>query len=353
MTTVALDISSLNHQQISGVGIYTLQLLKALKQAPELNVTAVWKTSRWKYRRFFKQHAGRTRPWLFGLGVKADVLHGPDFRVLRAPGFARVVTIHDLAFLTEGMTSPEFARKKKRDLDRLLDVSCPDALIAISEATRRDLLRYRPELEPRVHVVHLGGDHLRDENTELLLPENYFLFVGNLETRKNVLGILRAFESFAAKGDPSTRLKLIGKPGYEGDKIIAAIDESPVRSRIDLTGYCELSSLRNYYRQALGLVYPSWIEGFGLPVIEAMHLGCPVITSNGTSTAEIAGDAALLVDPQDTSAIARAMEKVAGFTNDQRREQIKRARDRALVFTWKKCAEETRLVYEAAGRRYS
>jgi glycosyltransferase involved in cell wall biosynthesis len=345
---LALDVSHLNHQKLSGIGIYTVELMRALKNINGLEVMPVHRASRFRHRKYFQMHAGATKPWLFGgIGLGADILHGPDFRVGKALSAKRVASIMDLAFLKEGMTSPEFATKKKKDLDQLLDHNTPDALIAISEATRRDLIAYRPELASRVHTVLLGGDHFQSlAKKDSPHPRPYFLFVGNLEARKNVLGILAAFESFATN-TPGYDLVLIGKPGYGAEPILKGVENSPVSKRIRVVGYTQMPELESYFRHAVALVYPSWIEGFGIPVIEAMHLGCPVITSNTTSTAEIIGDTGWSVDPARTESITDAMFAVAKLKNqpDQLAQLVRKAKERAAQFTWKKCAQETFQVY--------
>lgn len=351
---VAYDISHLNHAQLSGVGVYTLELLKALRTQGDLAMQPVYRLSRFKSRRYFRQHVGgEFKPWMRGMMESGcDVLHGPDFRVAPSRKAKRVSSIMDLAFLEPGMTSPEFAAKKKRDLDRLLDQQTPDVLIAISEATKTALIKYRPQLADRVHVTLLGGDHMRFLDSDLdarLKNKPYFLFVGNLEARKNVLGILSAFENFCREVE-GVQLVLIGKAGFEGDVIARAVEDSPARARILMLGYCSLPDLQAYYRNAIALVYPSWIEGFGIPVVEAMQLRCPVITSSTTSTAEIAGDAGFLVDPADRQAITAAMFMANELSHNPRAREdfVGRAEARAKTFTWDRCAQQTHVAYSKA-----
>ena len=349
---IAYDVSHLNHEKLSGVGVYTLELMKALRGLPGLDLVPVFRPSRWKHRHFFKMHAGEARPWLAGgVGLHADVVHGPDFRVSRSWRSARVASIMDLAFLKPGMTSPEFAAKKKRDLDRLLDQQTPEALIAISQDTARNLSDYRPHLAGRIHTALLGGDHFQfNAPADTVTGKSarpYFLFVGNLEARKNVLGLLAAFERFA-QTTSEIELVLIGKPGFEGEHILKAIEQSPARNRIRVVGYTPLRELHASYSQALALVYPSFIEGFGIPVLEAMQLGCPVITSSTTATAEVVGDTGWTIEPSDIDGIAQAMRKVANLSEPERRGAVEKARQRAATFTWKKCAEETVTVYQKA-----
>lgn len=358
MLRIGYDISSLTGRQISGVGVYTTRLFKALHAKKDLELVPFYRLSRWKYRDVFQTHVGNCSSWINGRSLNLDVVHGPDFRVVKSSA-KRVVTIHDLAFLTEGMTSAKFAQKKTDDLNRVFDSSPPDIVITVSEATKRDLVQYRPETAAKIHVVYLGGDHLIQSQADLSqlaqvpqslnLSEPYFLFVGNLEARKNVLGILRAFEQFAKTASHSNvKLKLVGKPGFGGEEILDAIKKSSLSHRIELVGYCESSELKNHYRNAIALVYPSWIEGFGLPLIEAMHLGCPVITSGATSTGEITADAGWLVDPSDIQAIAHSMAEATALTPELRAAQIAKGRARAASFTWDRCADGTLVAYQAA-----
>ena len=347
---VALDVSSLNERQVSGVGVYTIELFKALNALDAVEIFPFCRLSRWKHRREMRHHIGSVRPWIPGIGLSVDVIHGPDFRVIKAIGKARVVTIHDLAFLKEGLTSDEFRNKKKADLEALLLSSPPDQIITVSESTKQDLIERYPQFGSITTAIHLGGDHLKSVCLNAEPPKNHFLFVGNLEARKNVLGILRAFELHAS-GMNSTRLVLVGKPGYQGETILSAVEKSPFAHRIEWVGYCPNDQLENYYRGAIALVYPSIVEGFGIPVLEAMRIGCPVITSASTACAEIVGDRAKLVNPSDTGEIARAMdEMVAMSQSPQRQLWIKSAQERAAQFTWEKCARETVEVYRRASR---
>jgi O-antigen biosynthesis alpha-1,3-mannosyltransferase len=346
----ALDVSHLNHQRLSGIGIYTIELLHALRS--RCDVTPVFRPRRFRHRAQMQAHVGRVAPWVLGgLGSDAQVIHGPDFRVPRSHRAARVVTILDLSFLDPMMTTPGFGTKMRERLDALLDRETPDAIIAISDHTRDALIAYRPAIAARTHTVWLGGDQLARRVTPggydgpSPHPRPYLLFVSNIETRKNVLGLLRAFELIAPTL-PDLDLVLIGKPGHESDAILAAITASPVSARISLRGYCDDETLARFYQHAIAFVYPSWLEGFGIPVVEAMSFGCPVITSRTTATAEIIGETNWGIDPADHESIATAMREVVALSDDARRAAQRVSRDRAALFTWDRCAQETLRVYE-------
>jgi glycosyltransferase involved in cell wall biosynthesis len=351
---IAVDVSHLNHERLSGIGIYTVELLRAMR-ALGADIVPVFRPTRVRHRAMIERHAGPAKPWLAGgLGLGADAIFGPDFRVPRSLTAARIVTVLDLSFLEPGMTTPRFAAKKHRELAALLDRQTPEAIIAISDATRRAIVAYRPQLADRVFTTLLGGDHVLARkpadagvHAEVLRELPYFLFVGNIEARKNIRGLLTAFERFGATNH-FVDLLLIGKPGYDSDAILGSIGESPLSSRITVLGYCDASTLHAYYRHALALVYPSWLEGFGIPVLEAMVLGCPVITSSITSTAEITGVTGWTVDPANPVAIADAMNTVAMLTPAARGAAVERGAARAAEFTWRRCAEQTLRVIEAA-----
>src|SRR5262249_1949134 len=137
------------------------------------------------------------------------------------------------------------------------------------------------------------------------MKEPYFLFVGNLESRKNVAGLIRAFGRLKARPEHAdTRLVLVGKAGFGIEDILNEAKHSPAPDHIVLPGFISNLGLVNYYQWAVGFVYPSLYEGFGFPVLEAMRLGCPVITGNTSATPEVAGEAAVLVNPRDDDEIA-------------------------------------------------
>lgn len=347
---VHFDITALDHERLSGVGVYAYNLMKSLEALTDFEVLPVWRMSRVKRARFFSRYSsGKARPYARLFGFRDGIFHGPDFRLPTWLKIPRVVTIHDLAFLKPGMTSLEFSEKKKQELIVTLDLARPDAIIAVSEATRKDLLEFRPSLEKIVHVVHSGADHMsRDLQTAPVPgePEDpYFLFVGNLEARKNVAGLIRAFEIFRENGgDKRAKLVLVGKPGYQGREIVAQAAASPARDHIEFKGFLRTADLANLYRKAIALVYPSWIEGFGFPLLEAMSLNCPVITANASATAEVAGSAAMLVDPASSDAIAGAMQALREDAH-LRAALSEAGAKRLKQFRWSECARKTAEVY--------
>jgi alpha-1,3-rhamnosyl/mannosyltransferase len=167
-----------------------------------------------------------------------------------------------------------------------------------------------------------------------------FLFVGTLEPRKNLVRLLIAHGN-QCRWDPAfPKLHLVGGKGWEDRAILRAVAGHPDPSRIVLLGYCSDEQLRNEYDRALALLFPSLYEGFGLPILEAMTRSCPVLTSRGIATEEVAGDAALLVDPLDVGAIERGMRDLARDP-DLRRRLSEAGPSRARRFSWDRCARAT------------
>jgi glycosyltransferase involved in cell wall biosynthesis len=228
-------------------------------------------------------------------------------------------------------------------------------VIAPSEATARDLTAaygtppgrivviphgYHPRFRPLDSAVVDAG------LARLGITRPFLLFVGTLQPRKNLARVLAAFERLAAGGWPG-QLVLVGQRGWLSDPLFAAIaqPDSPAHGRIHLTGYLADDDVPIVYNGAEGLVFPSLYEGFGLPALEAMACGTPVLTSNTTSLPEVVGDAALQVDPLDTSAITDGMARLVGDAALRAK-----LRQRGLVcagqFTWRRTAERTLTVLE-------
>jgi glycosyltransferase involved in cell wall biosynthesis len=184
-----------------------------------------------------------------------------------------------------------------------------------------------------------GSEHLPRP-----IPEAYFLFVGTLEPRKNLMRLLQAFGAQAHRMS-GVQLVLAGAVGWGEQNLEQALCQLAIEDRVLLAGRLDEASLHGYYRHALALVLPSLCEGFGLPLLEAMQYGVPVITSNCSSMPEVAGAGGLLVDPNDASDIAAAMVELA--TDDALRQRLRAA---ALVqaagFSWDGAAKQTLAVLE-------
>jgi glycosyltransferase involved in cell wall biosynthesis len=268
-----------------------------------------------------------------------------------------VVTVHDLGYLYYPQAHTRGARWYLHWSTRY-NARAATHLIADSQATRRDLLTHCGVAQDKVSVVYPGYDPaftpLRDEarltaaRERYQLPESYVLYVGTLQPRKN-LGTLIA--AFAALGDEhtSTHLVIAGKQGWLYEPLFAQVRQLGLAERVHFTGYAPQEDLPALLSAAQVFVLPSLYEGFGLPVLEAMACGTPVICSNVSSLPEVAGDAAILVDPRDTAQWVQALQRVledAGL----RRALTERGLQQVQRFSWERCARETLAILEAASR---
>jgi len=280
-----------------------------------------------------------------------DIVHAHNFFCPETIRRARVVyTLHDLAFLDH----PEWTTEANRltCFDGVFNASChADFVVADSEATRRHFLASFPHYpEERTTVVHLASrlaaDSLgsRPPSADGLESGEFFLNVGTIEPRKNQLRLIQAYSEFVGNRPAAPPLVIAGGPGWLMDEFDHRVCELGLEARVRRLGYVEDEALIWLYRNCRAFLYPSLFEGFGLPVVEAMSFGAPVLTSDTSSLPEIAGDAALIVDPREVASIAAAIRDLDAGT-ELRADLGERGRARAAVFSWAKAARQTLEVY--------
>lgn len=284
---------------------------------------------------------------------RVDVYHGPAFVTPFVKTCGQVVSIHDMTF----HLVPERHSLLKQMYFRSMiprAVRGSDQVIAISESTKSDLLRIVEDVDERkVSVVPHGVDkrfqpireaqRLAEVRKKYNLPKEFILFVGLIEPRKNLDTLVDAYaaDSLSERFD----LVLAGSRGWGYSGLLEKIAKSSVKDRIRMPGYIADEDLPALYSAAAAFVYPSLYEGFGLPVLEAMACGTPVITSSVSSLPEVAGDGALLVDPRDTDALASALQRILR-DKEFRQDLSRRASQRAQLFTWEQTARKTLDVYK-------
>jgi glycosyltransferase involved in cell wall biosynthesis len=295
------------------------------------------------------------QPWSVA-GAGAHLLHNLAYVGPLICSRPQVVTVYDLSFL---LFPDVFNTLNRWYLSTMTPLSARKArrVIAISESTKRDLVRLAGVAEDRVQVVYPGlepGIRRVDDPAALTafrernhLPERFILFVGTLEPRKNAAALVRAYTQLRKKDVLSHALVLCGSPGWRYESIFAAIEESGLAKDIILPGYVARDQLPFWYSAADLFVYPSVYEGFGLPVLEAMACGAPVITSNVSSLPEVAGAAGLLVDPDDVGELAGAIERVIS-SPERQAEMSAKGMARAATFTTERMARGTLQTYERA-----
>jgi glycosyltransferase involved in cell wall biosynthesis len=249
-----------------------------------------------------------------------------------------VATFHDLFVMTGDYSTAEF-RARFTEQARYAAARA-DAVIAVSAFTRQQVIGLLGTDPARVHVVHHGIRALADASAPVD-REKIVLNVGAIQKRKNIARLVQAFECLP----DDWQLVLAGSSGYGAAEILARIERSPARSRISVIGYVSPEELGRLYRRATIFAFPSLDEGFGMPVLEAMAAGIPVVTSNRSALPEVAGHAALLVDPEDTDALRQALRRLS--EDAELRDELARLGTRwARDFTWEKAVRATWDVYQ-------
>lgn len=287
---------------------------------------------------------------------RIDVVHGPAFHVpTRRMRAAVVVTVHDLVAFQYPETIPWKYGVYMRWLIRRV-VRASSRVITDSTSVGQSLREILDADESRVDVVPLGvsprfraiGPEESDETMRRLgIPRPYVLFVGNLEPRKNLPGLLRAFRHVRAAYGPGIHLVVAGKLAWKSGPLRRELAAAEIADSVHVTGYVAPADLPALYAGAEVFAFPSFWEGFGLPVLEAMACGTPVVAAGVASIPEVCGGAAVLVDPHSTESIAGGILDVLGDP-DRRRELVALGRERAAELSWDRTARETMRVYRRA-----
>jgi glycosyltransferase involved in cell wall biosynthesis len=281
----------------------------------------------------------------------ATLFHGMEHLLLPLDGIPTVLTVHDLIF----ERLPGHHKPLNRWYLRLtMPLFCRKAthIIAVSECTRRDLTALYGVPAEKITVIPEAADgRFRPQSEESMdlarvsygLPDRYLLCVGTIEPRKNLTRLLTAWEPLYVAGE-APPLVIVGRRGWLNDDFFAALERSPVRDGVTFPGWVADDDLPAIYAAAEMFLFPSIYEGFGLPVLEAMASGAPVACSNATSIPEVAGDAALSFDPDDTEAIGDALRR--GLSDAALRDDLReRGFRRATHFSWERAAKETLALY--------
>ncbi|MDD2485280.1 MAG: glycosyltransferase family 1 protein [bacterium] len=287
--------------------------------------------------------------------LKADILHAPGFVLPLAAMIPSVLTIFDMTFFSH---SDKHEFMKQVYFKHFIPPSAKKAniVITISHSAAAEIERYLGIDERKIRVTHLAADRVfhprapeavKQTLRSLGIPDRYILSVGTLEPRKNIPLLLSAYAELPDDLRSSYPLVLVGKEGWGRENLQHKAETLGISRHLFFTGYLTDNQLADLYAAAALFIYPSLYEGFGLPVLEAMASGIPVLTSCVSSMPEVAGKAALLVNPHDPASIATGI--VTVLTDSALAERmIARGLERALQFSWEKTAAETFEAYEQA-----
>ncbi|HXI23186.1 MAG TPA: glycosyltransferase family 1 protein [Pyrinomonadaceae bacterium] len=360
-------------EPLTGVGHYTLELARSLarnfpKDEFELvspkpfNPAAIAAFQRESIPNLLlteaKSSSLRGHWWSVGLPMYArrarfDLFHGTNFEVPLWKRRRAVLTIHDLSTLLYPETHR--ARAVRRARVRLpIAAKIADAIITPTEAVRQEVCE-RLKVKPgKVTAIHEAPRRTFSPMTKeetvairkrLRVEDEFLLFVGTLEPRKNLLTMLRAFEEVITRTSARPQLVIAGGEGWLIDETLSFMNSASLKDRIQLTGYLNDEDLRALYSSSRAFVYPSLYEGFGLPPLEAMACGAPVIASRIATLRETLGEAAILVEPLDVQTLSRTI--VEALKDERRRAAMREAGIKhAAKFSWDEAARRTHEVYE-------
>jgi glycosyltransferase involved in cell wall biosynthesis len=368
----------------SGVGIYIFNLIKSLHELQqqnkfELSITYQSSFKNWLFRNSSIPENISSYPNLHILPIPVrvsnllssipgsplfdfkkrlgmpDIMHGTNYSVFPCKDTLNLMTLYDLSFVKY----PEYVNSSVKQYTKRVKQSLPwtDAVLTISESSKRDIVEYLQISPDRIYVTPLASryhvDYLTDEIIEKTdrdidynFSQPYLLFVSTIEPRKNITSIVSAFNFLKSKHKIPHNLILVGQKGWKYEPIFREIEHSPWKENIYHLNYLSDELVALFYSRADVFVYPSHYEGFGLPVLEAMTLGAPVVSSNTSSIPEVAGNAAVLIDPNDFMQLAEAVLKVIS-DRQFRQDLINKGKVRANLFSWENTARETLTAYRS------
>lgn len=286
---------------------------------------------------------------------RIDLFHATDHLIPKFKNIPVVATLMDAIPLSH----PEWVRTRLATLKRWLwqrTANWADHIVTISEYSKQEIIKHFDISHDRISVIPLGVDQRyfqritlskkQEVIARLALPSCFFLCLGTLQPRKNVSRVLDAHNLLPISLRKEVPLIVVGRAGWGSDRLIGRLRGSDGEDSVRWLEYLSDQDVRVLLQSALALVFPSLCEGFGLPVIEAFASGLPVITSNTTSLPEVAGDAALLVNPENTAEISDAMKLIIDSA-ETREKLVQAGLARGRMFSWQSCAEETLAVYRS------
>ncbi len=265
----------------------------------------------------------------------------------RKKGIRMVLTIHDLALL-HNYRWGKIRNVIVQNIFTRKSINNADSIIAISESTKNDIINVLKIDKSKINTIYLGFSKVKEKTLfeDSLIKNKYFLFVGSMDKRKNILNIVKSFIEFKKRNhDSSYKLVIAGSGGNEQSKVMGLINKSMYKDDIIITGYVDDNQISNLYYYSSFILYPSLYEGFGLPILEGYSYNKIVLISNNSSLREIGGeDAPFVNDANDYFEICDKIEQIIAFSNDKQNNIINKNKEQLLKFSWKKSALLTREV---------
>lgn len=286
--------------------------------------------------------------------VKADIFHFVNFVVPPRVKGRIINTVYDMVYKTFPETMEKGNYKK---LDRSLKDSCAraDAIVTISENSREEIINYLGVPKDKIHIITPGVDltvyrpmelcEWRSVTEKYGLPDKFLLYLGTIEPRKNINTIIRAFHQFTGLDREGYKLVVAGKKGWMFDEVFNLVKRLGIEDKVIFPGYIPEEDKPYIYAGATAFVFPSLYEGFGMPPLEAMACGVPVITSNSSSLPEVVGDAGIQVDSMDIDSISIAMHELTSKP-ELRKILAAKSIQRAQGFSWEDSVEKLIKLYE-------
>ncbi len=364
---IGFDASRAQIPNRAGPENYTYNLIKGLLRVDKENGYRLYCKGDFDLELFADNQELRTIEWpklwtQAGLALECllnppDILFVPAHTIplIRRPGLKTVVTIHDVGF--QKFLEQYQSRWWRLYGGRISNFAARAAthVIAVSESTKKDLVKELKVPPEKIAVVYEGVDREKFQILEFKFKINetkrkysidgkYLLFVGTIQPRKNLGRLIKSFSMLDQRGDLD--LVIAGKEGWSADEIYAAPERFGVGGRVKFLGYVPTDDIVYLMNGAEALVFPSLYEGFGLPVLEALSCGCPVVTSNISSLPEVVGEAGILVDPYNVEDIVQGIRGVLDLSIQEREDLIKKGLKQADNFSWEKTAQETLEVLE-------
>lgn len=360
----------------AGVGHYTYFLVKHLLEIDQKNDYVLFFDSRiqdtsefqkpnvqirhfpfYQYKKFLPFSYSHMLITALLLKERLDVFHTPGGMLPITYPKKSIITIHDLAIYKNPAWFPDQVISTKLLVPQM--VKHTDHVITVSHSTKNDLQQIFNVPSGKMTVVYeapfVGSIDLKDKDVDVVekfhLQQPYILFVGTLEPRKNLENLITAFEHLKKHhGNENVQLVIAGGPGYRHEPILEMLNQPKYKQCIRYLGYVTHNEKLGLLKNAALFAFPSLYEGFGLPILEAMSMGVPVVTSNTSSLPEIGGKAVEYADPARPPDIARAMSRILN-NPAVAAEMAQKGREQATKFSWDQAARETLAVYEKVGRK--